>query len=137
MQNGPKPLCIATKLARGTYRPDRDADVIEIVASDDPPQIPEYLTPEAEIVWEGEIGRIIAAGGSEADSALVGRYCSLESMVRQAFATGTPPPATYLAELRRHAELLGIAGAKSRTIRPGASTANPFIRNGRKPEGGK
>jgi phage terminase small subunit len=84
--------------------------MIEIIASGDPPQMPDYLTAEAQAVWGEEIGRIMAAGGSETDSALVGRYCSLESMVRQAFASGSPPPAAYLAELRRHAELLGIAG---------------------------
>ncbi|UIJ43714.1 hypothetical protein LZK98_11495 [Sphingomonas cannabina] len=123
------------KDARGTIQPVRDAGKTEIIVPGDPPIMPDYLTPEAIEVWQENIGRVMAAGTSEIDSDLFARYCSTEALVRAAFkdADGDPPPAAYLTVLRQYAELLGIAGRKSRvgkvTDDPSKSR-NRFARNG-------
>ena len=115
MKRGPKAEAPSAKAARGTLRPFRDGLKTEIVVAGDPPMMPDYLTPEAQIVWQEEIGRVMSAGVSEVDSSMFARYCSMEALVRQAFkAGGEPPPAAVLTMLRQHAELLGIAGRKSR-----------------------
>jgi hypothetical protein len=132
------------KLARGTYQPARDARTQEVVVAGLPPQMPEYLLveeyPEAEAIWQEEVGRAMAAGVTELDSSLFARYCVLEAMARVGFneamkGNGPPPPAAYITELRRIAELLGLAGRKSRVgkVADGATgRANPFAGNGRR-----
>ncbi|RKF23366.1 hypothetical protein D6851_02530 [Altericroceibacterium spongiae] len=137
MKRGRKAEPPASKAARGTLQPCRDDSKIEIIVADDPLRMPDYLTAEAELVWEEEHGRVMATGNSETDSSLFARYCSLEAMIRKAFASGEPPPAAYLTEARRMAELLGIAGRKSRVasggVVDGGKTSNPFKRNGNRP----
>lgn len=101
----------------------------------DPPMMPDYLTPEAQVVWQEEIGRVMSAGVSELDSSLFARYCALEALLRKAFSTpkADPPPAAYLTAQRQAAELLGIAGRKSRVGKVsdgGKASSNPFARNG-------
>jgi hypothetical protein len=135
MKRGRKPEPPSTKVARGTFQPIRDGVKTEIIVAGDPPVRPDYLTPEAIDVWQEVIGRVMAAGVSEVDSALLARYCSLEALARRAFAAGEePPPAAYLTVLRQHEELLRIAGPKSRVGgggKPDGSTnRNPFARNG-------
>lgn len=134
MKRGPKAKAPSEKLAAGTLRPFRDAGKTEIIVPGDPPAMPDYLTPQAIVVWQEEIGRVMAAGIAELDSSLFARYCSLEALIRAAFkAGGEPPPAAYLTTQRQHAELLGIAGRKSRvgkvTDDP-TKRSNPFARNG-------
>lgn len=134
MKRGPKAEPPSTKLARGTFQPIRDGVKTELIVPGDPPIMPDYLTPEAQLVWQEEIGRVMAAGVSELDSSMLARYCSMEAVVRQAFkAGGLPPPAAVLTVLRQHAELLGIAGRKSRVGKVGddpTKNGNPFARNG-------
>jgi len=134
MKRGPKAETPSTKLARGTFQPVRDGLKTEIVVPGDPPQMPDYLTAEAVDVWHEVLPRVMSAGVSEIDSALLARYCSLEALVRQAFnAAVDPPPAAYLTVLRQYEELLRIAGPKSRIGGgggDGAKPANPFHRNG-------
>jgi hypothetical protein len=135
MQRGRKPKTPTEKAAAGTLRPFRDGDKTEIIVPGDPPIRPDYLTPQAIDVWQEVLGRVMAAGVTEVDSALLARYCSLEALVRQAFSAGNePPPAAYLTVLRQHEELLRIAGPKSRVGSGGAAdatkSANPFKRNG-------
>jgi hypothetical protein len=135
MKRGPKPETPSTKLERGTFQPVRDGLKTEIVVPGSPPIQPDYLTAEAIDVWQEVVGRVMAAGVTEVDSALFARYCSLESLVRKAFnAGGEPPPAAYLTVLRQHEELLRIAGPKSRVGGGGGSDGskpgNPFARNG-------
>lgn len=135
MQRGRKAEPPSTKLARGTFQPVRDGLKQEIVVAGDPPMMPEYLTPPAQMVWQEEIGRVMAAGVTEIDSSLFARYCALEALIRAAFADleGVPPPASYLTTQRQMAELLGIAGRKSRVgkgVNGGQSKGNPFARNG-------
>ena len=140
MKRGSKPVPRQEKLARGTLQPCRDvgtADVaFQIMAQGDPPIAPDYLAPEAQEVWIEEIGRVMVAGVGERDSSLFARYCSTEALARKAFLAGEPPPAAYLTELRRMAELLGIAGPRVRTgAKPDGATinSNPFARNGNRP----
>lgn len=134
MQRGRKPDPVSVKAARGTLQPVRDGHKNEIIVPGDPPAMPDYLTAGAIDVWQEELGRVMSAGVAEIDSSLFARYCSLEAMVRDAFkAGGEPPPAAYLTVLRQYAELLGIAGRKSRVgkvIDDPSKTRNPFARNG-------
>lgn len=138
MKPGRKPEPPSGKLARGTFQPVRDGLKTEVVVPGNPPVMPDYLTAEAELVWQEAIGRVMSAGVTEVDSALFARYCSLEALVRKTFnAAGEPPPAAYLTVLRQHEELLRIAGPKSRVGGGGApdgkTSGNPFARNGHRP----
>ncbi|SFK44296.1 hypothetical protein SAMN03159338_4263 [Sphingomonas sp. NFR04] len=134
MKRGPKAKAPAEKAAAGTLRPFRDAGKTEVLVPGDPPAMPDYLTAGAIDVWQEELGRVMAAGIAEIDSSLFARYCSLEALVREAFAeAGEPPPAAYLTVLRQYAELLGIAGRKSRVGKVGddpIKNRNVFARNG-------
>lgn len=134
MKRGPKAEPPSVKAQRGTVRPFRDADRQEIFVPGSPPAQPDYLTPEAIDVWQEEIGRVMATGVVEIDSSLFARYCSLEALIRKAFRAGVDaPPAAYLTEARRMAELLGIAGRKSRVGKVAddpTKEINPFRKNG-------
>lgn len=135
MKRGPKPEPPSVKAARRTLQPIRDGLKTEIIVAGDPPIMPDYLTPGAILVWQEVLGRVMAAGVTEIDSALLARYCALEAIVRDAFkdVEAPPPPAAYLTVLRQHEELLRIAGPKSRVGGGGANGAKPenrFARNG-------
>lgn len=136
MKRGPKPQTLETKARRGTLRKDRDgAGPISIVAAGDPPTMPDYLQPDAEEVWIEEISRVMISGGiTELDSSLFATYCSTEALVRKAFKQGQAPPSSYLTELRRMRELLGIAGPRVRIGKANGKTSsdNPFAKNGRR-----
>lgn len=137
MKRGSKPVARQVKLARGTLQPCRD-HAFEIVEQGDPPIAPDYLSPEAQIVWMEEVGRVMVSGVTERDSSLFARYCAVEALARKAFLAGEPPPAAYLTELRRYSELLGIAGPRVRATgaKPDGPTiinGNPFARNGNRP----
>lgn len=134
MKRGPKAETPTAKAARGTLRPFRDDGKTEIIVPGFPPIMPDYLTAQAIDVWHEVLPRAMSTGVTEIDSAMLGRYCSLEALVRTAFNSGTPPPAAYLTVLRQHEELLRIAGPKSR-VAGGSKTndgtdGNPFARNG-------
>ena len=64
MKRGPKPQPPSVKVGRGTFQPVRDGVKTEMVVAGDPPMMPEYLNPEAQLVWQEEIGRVMAAGVS-------------------------------------------------------------------------
>jgi hypothetical protein len=144
MQRGTKPEVPATKLARGTFRPCRDAGKVEISSSNDPPQIPDpvaigdeeilpTLTPQARIVWHETLPRVMAVGVAEPDSSFLARYCSMEALSRETLSKGEPIPCALMTALRQMEELLGIAGPKSRVGRANnGKPANPFSRNGRR-----
>ncbi len=135
MKRGPKALPVSVKAARGTKQPCRDGDKTQIIVAGDPPMMPDGISVEAQMIWADEIGRVMSAGVAEADSSLFADYCELTALVRKAFASGAAPPAAYLSEQRRRAEMLGIAGPKSRVSRsdPTKPSINPFARNGRRP----
>jgi hypothetical protein len=133
MERGRKPEPVGTKLARGTFQPCRDDQKVQIIAPGDPPMMPDYLTPEAEVVWQETLGRVMAVGVSEPDSAILGRYCAMEALARKTLSTGEPIPASVMTALRQYEELLRIAGPKSRVgVRQDGKPANPFSRNGRR-----
>jgi hypothetical protein len=133
MERGRKPEPPDTKLARGTFQPCRDGQKVQIIAPGDPPMMPDYLTAEAEIVWQEILGRVMAVGIAEPDSALLARYCAMEALARKTLSTGEPIPASVMTALRQYEELLRIAGPKSRVgVKPGGKSANPFARNGRR-----
>lgn len=146
MQPGRKAEPADTKLARSTWRSDRDAGKVQIVASNDPPQIPDpvafaedeksplaTLTPQAQIVWHETIGRVMTVGVCEPDSSFLARYCAMEAISRETLSKGEPIPASVMTTLRQYEEMLGIAGPKSRIGRvQNGQPANPFSRNGRR-----
>lgn len=106
MKPGRKADTPSEKASRGTLRPIRDGLKTEIVVPGDPPVRPDYMTAEAIDVWNEIIGRVMSAGVTEIDSALLARYCSLEALVRKAFnAGGEPPPAAYLTVCRQYEDL--------------------------------
>lgn len=87
------------------------------------------MTKEARAVWREEVDRVTACGITDADSSLFARYCTMEAFYRDQISAGELPKAAILTELRRMAELLGIAGLRSRLARVGTAdkpTATPF-----------
>ncbi|MCW2412925.1 MULTISPECIES: hypothetical protein [unclassified Sphingobium] len=122
MQRGPKKKSPEAKKATGTFRPSRDNPKF-LVTDASPPKLPAYLSPEAQQVWREEFNRVVQAGTIDADSSLFARYCALESLARQAFLKGEFPKATYIVELRKLGEALGIGGVPSRAQR--GTTAEP------------
>lgn len=119
MRPGTKTLPVAEKHKRGTYQPCRDAGKVDIIGSDDPPAMPDRLSPGAQMIWTEDLGRVMSSGVNELDSALFANYCELQAAIREAWAdpNGKPPPVGALVEVRKMAELLGIAGPKSRVQR--------------------
>jgi hypothetical protein len=148
MQPGRKPEPVGTKLARGTFRSDRDFGKVEITSSNAPPQVPDpvamgegedgaevlpSLTPAARIVWQETLPRVMHVGVAEPDSSFLARYCSMEALSRETLSKGEPIPCALMTALRQMEELLGIAGPKSRIGRvTDGKSSNPFARNGRR-----
>jgi hypothetical protein len=87
-----------------------------------------------------DIGRVAGVGlTSERDSTLFATYCNLQGAAIVAWRAGDVPPITALAEIRKLAEIFGIAGATSRigTLGGGSTAApNPFARFKRSPDSG-
>ena len=128
MKPGVKGLPADTKRARGTFQPVKDAGKVQICASDEPPQMPDYLGAGAEEVWIENISRVMASGVGELDSDEFASYCALEADCRSVFKSGETPPVSALVECRRKRELLGIAGPKSRIMQVDTADRNPFSR---------
>ncbi|MDG2532061.1 hypothetical protein P6144_00225 [Sphingomonas sp. HITSZ_GF] len=126
MKSGRRIANPKTKQMAGTYRKDRHGDIAPIAATPIPtgPKQPAYLTPEGKLVWAEEINRVTALGATEADSSAFARYCEMEAHFRLAIMAGDDfPTGVMLTELRRYAELFGIAGLRSRLAKIG--TAEP------------
>jgi hypothetical protein len=133
MNRGRKPEALSTKAARGTLQPCRDDGRTQVIVPGDPPMMPDTLSIEAQMIWADEIGRVMATGVADADSSLFADYCELTALIRKAWSAAEAPPAAYLSEQRRRAEMLGIAGPKSRVMSADPQKAtNPFARNGRR-----
>ncbi len=133
-RGGHKPGLPSEKMARGTYRPDRHGNIVELVEPDSMPARPDWLTPEGEEVWMDDIGRVSAHRlVGEKDATVFGSYCNLMGAMIKAWRAGECPPIAAIAEARKMAELFGIAGARSRLkVAAQAETTNPFSRNGRR-----
>lgn len=130
MKTGRRIANPSAKALAGTYRSDRHADITEFATpAKSAPTPPRYLTKEARAVWREEVDRVVACGITDADSSLFARYCTMEAAYRAQIAAGELPKAALLTELRRMAELLGIAGLRSRLARTGGGDApktSPF-----------
>lgn len=135
MQGSPKRNLPAEKIARGTYRDDRDDGIAEVVVPDALPTSPDWLTTEGEEIWQDDIGRIAAVRlVSEEDSTVFATYCNLMGAIIKCWRAGEVPPAAHLTEARKMAEQFGLFGRKSRLIAGGPDDGknNPFARNGKR-----
>lgn len=122
MKTGRRVADPKAKELAGTYRRDRHGDIAPIAEPvRDLPVQPGYMTPEGKEVWAEELQRVVACGLTGADSTFFARYCELEAGFRVSVMARELPTASLVTELRRAAELLGIAGHRSRLVR--ASTA--------------
>lgn len=124
MDRGTKRQSVEAKQAKGTYQSCRDKPRHLILAGA-APIMPNYLTPEAEDVWNEEFDRVVATGFLEADSSFFADYCCLAALTRAQWKAGTMPHAAQLTELRRRGEMLGIAGPASRALRGTAGNSSP------------
>lgn len=140
MKPGPRPTLPSVKADRGTLRPVRDAgkeEFVMTIPNTGMPQRPEWLTPEGEIVWQDNVMRAVPPL-TESDSITFATFCNLVAANGAAFACGQVPPLAAVVEMRRLAELFGMAGANSRVGRrpDGQSpngTPNPYGRFKRQP----
>lgn len=127
MQRGPKLKNPAAKRLAGTYKESVDGKTVALAAVPNRPVQPSYLTPEARLVWDEEIHRVSGCGATEADSSIFARYCEMEASFRVAIMAGSLPTTALMTELRRAAELLGIAGLRSRLAKVSQpATTSPF-----------
>ncbi len=133
MKRGPKPLLPSEKEARGTVQPVRDRNKIEIIEPASMPQMPDWLSAEAQEIWLEDLGRVTATRlVTEKDTSIFANYCAMQASIVKCFKANEVPPITALAEVRKLQELFGIGGARSRVqvkAEPGAG-GNPFVRNG-------
>ena len=131
MEKGhPKRQLPSIRAERGTLRADRgDFDFVELAAPDDLPQRPDFLTAAGEEVWMDVIGEVTSNHlVSRRDTEMFATFCNLAGANRMAWRAGEVPPLSALAEMRRLAELFGIASAKSRVVKldKGGPSGNPF-----------
>lgn len=140
MRRGAKPKPRAVKAAQGTLQPQRDV-FASMPAADGEVVPPEgSMTGEAQMVWDLHAPIAIAAGMLKpADAEQFAIYCNLTAFIRQCHRSGDPAPAAHYAEQRRQAELFGLAGERSRSVKGAAGAKqNAFARNGARPGiGGK
>ena len=129
MKRGPKLKNPAAKHLAGTFKPSVDGNTVALAIVTNDPTKPAYLTCEARLVWDEELKRVVACGATDADSSIFARYCEMEATYRVSIMAGELPQTALLTELRRSAELLGIAGLRSRLAKAGGSagaSASPF-----------
>ena len=128
MKTGRRIANPAAKQLAGTYRNDRHGSIVHLLSpSPDAPVRPAYLSPEAAVVWDEELRRVVASGATEADSSLFARYCECEASFRRCITLGDLPKAALLTELRRMCELLGIGGFRSRLSKVSLKGSEPEI----------
>ncbi|SOB86757.1 hypothetical protein SAMN06297144_1866 [Sphingomonas guangdongensis] len=58
---------------------------------------------------------------------MFGRYCEIEALFRLTVMSGQSPTAATMTELRKMAELLGIAGLKSRLAKLSSTTTETKV----------
>jgi hypothetical protein len=131
MQRGPKLKNPVTKKLAGTYKPSVDGKTAPLVQlAEDIPVAPAWLTAGAKDVWADDLARVVACGARETDSHFFAVYCEMMARFIAGVKAGDPPNAAFVSELRKEAEMLGIAGAKARLSRlvtaPEKPTASPF-----------
>ena len=130
-----RPALPGQKEARGTARPSRETGVklMETVSpalSIRPPELPDDVAE----VWADNVDAAVAHGARQCDADSFAEWCSMAANLRKCRKSGEPAPASYVAQFRMLGELFGLAGPKSRMVKPAndGKPANPFARNGRK-----
>lgn len=131
MNRGPKLKNPATKKLAGTYKECVDggtAPIVQLV--EDTPVAPAWLSAGAKEVWADDLARVVACGAREPDSHFFATYCEMMARFIASVKAGDPLNAAFVSELRKQAEMLGIAGAKARLSRGGEQTpaSNPFAK---------
>lgn len=130
MKRGTKAATPSTKVVTGTFREHRDGGRAEIVVPDSLPIQPDSLTPDGELVWLDNIGRIAQLRtATELDSEIFANWCNLQGAIRKSFRNGHVPPSAYISEARKMAEQFGMFGGKSRVVQGGGSApkgSDPF-----------
>lgn len=128
-----RPALPGQKEARGTARPSRDTGVklLETVSpalSITPPELPDEVAE----VWADTVDSAVAHGARQCDAESFAEWCTMAAMLRKCRNSTEPAPASYVAQFRMLGELFGLAGPKSRMVKPGTDgkPANPFARNG-------
>lgn len=127
MQRGKKPATAGRKKLAGTYAKSRDdvKTMLGPTADETGPILPEWLTPAAREVWAVDIARVVGCGATAADSHMFALYCTTMADFIASVQSGAPHNAAFRSELRKQAEMLGIAGAKSRITKTIAATDKP------------
>ena len=133
MKRGTKPDVPATKVGRGTYRPDRDGGTAVIatpspVIAIQPPDLPYDVA----LVWEEYLRDAVAHGARQCDADSFAQWCTMTAHLRQSRAAPADglPPASYIQQWRTLGELFGLAGPKSRVGQKpdGSDKPNPFLK---------
>ncbi len=150
MKRGPKAELPSEHLKRGTLQPSRHgsrkaaasqfAEIAEnaVTLASAMPGKPDSLSAEAQLVWDDDIARAVQGGYvAERDQTMFAQYCQVVGACNACWKTGAVPPAAYLTEARKLAEMFGLLGAKSRVKgkSDGAETDNPVARSARRPPG--
>ena len=131
MRRGPKPELPWVKASSGTFRPHRDRFKVEVLTSCTLPVKPDWLTATGDLIWHDNIARAATIGITEHDSVVFAIFCNLTGEIAQAMRAGKMVSIAAQTEVRRLAELLGLAGPKSRVIvknPPPETGLNPFAR---------
>jgi hypothetical protein len=139
MRRGPKSETPAVKANSGTYRPHRDRLKVEVVTSSALPVKPDWLSAAGELIWDENVDRAATTGVTAHDSVIFTIFCNLTGDIAQTVRAGKVVSITAQTEARRLAELLGLAGPKSRVITgnsPPEAGSNPFARR-RQPRNGQ
>lgn len=133
MKPGPKRSPNSVKIERGTLANYRDAQTMELVQFDSLPTAPDWLTDAGRSEWLDNIGRVSSVKLiTEADSVLFAGWCNMVGAAAMAWRSGEVPPSSHLMEIRKLAEMFGLAGRKSRVgqVSDDAKSGNPFTKIG-------
>lgn len=129
-----RPALPSEKKARGTTKPSRDTGVkvmetLSPALSLRPPPLPDDVAE----VWADYVNEAVAHGARQCDAESFAEWCSMAAALRKCRKAEEPAPASYVAQFRMLGELFGLAGPKSRLVRPAGDEkpANPFKRNGK------
>ena len=142
MRRGRKSETPAVKANGGTFRPYRDRFKVEVLTSSALPVKPDWLSAAGELIWDENVDRAAKIGVTAHDSVIFTIFCNLTGEIAQAVRAGKVVSIAAQTEARRLAELLGLAGPKSRVITGNSSPEaglNPFARrrqprNGQRPD---
>jgi hypothetical protein len=108
--------------------------VVELLEPATLPIEPDGLTKGGRVVWLDLVPHCAGRLATSRDSMLLGQLANLVAACNEAWISGSAPPAAFLSEVRRMAELFGLAGPRSRLVAAATgSPPNPFKNNGRRP----